>query len=509
MKGKEFDPACWARTLDELAIGIGFPVSDLPQHAEAGEDVKLADEPVVGLLSFDGSDQVKLDIPVGELLKKITYKLADGVIASSGEHETPDAVFGFSQKGNWFVLRDVYVSSAKTSIPGFSTQILRGNSLLVAKKPISAHPKVNRLAVGLDGLDEWLRQSPVRERSTYKEGPNGEPSSLDKFTIEYEPRSVEPVVLFEGDGCRISVQIIGTMKGGPYIRSEFGVTTSCSLEFKLDEPMDFDLALQKWVNPVRDLFVLLMGVYCSIESVSAHAVDTDCVFDLYTSFVDRQKPISPRETMKMPFPYPAVEGKIQELFTAWLNLDEDARNAASIITSLTNSWIMPYDLEFIACASAFEALSRVGESNARFEQDRFDKAMSSVFEAADDREFCEWIRNVVQNRRSAGSLAKALVRKLKPIPDYVVPNADAFLRDHRKCRNAYVHRSDMNSKGVLDGSDLFVHTRAVWLLSYAALLNVAGLSTEEILAAIKDKHYESGTISASRERYTKEPCDSK
>ena len=66
----------------------------------------------------------------------------------------------------------------------------------------------------------------------------------------------------------------------------------------------------------------------------------------------------------------------------------------------------------------------------------------------------------------------------------------------------------MEDRGVLDGSELFVHTRAVWLLGYAALLNLVGLSTEDILAAIKDRHYEAGTISASRKQYVKKVCDS-
>lgn len=461
MKGHNFEPAYWAKSLTGLANQIGYPDSAIRSLLEIEEQPQTNVDAFVGLLTFDGSSQVSLEIPVGMLLEPITEKLSDGITASKGEYETADAVYGYSQKGDWLVLRDVSLASACISTPGFSTQTLRGSSLLAAKQPISAHPRVDHLSIALDGLNEWVRLSPITEMRKYHTSDNGEFESLERITITYESDSAKPMVLYTGNGCEISIQTMGVLRGGPVIRMEHTLATTCTLEIELDQPADLDEALHTWVYPMKDFLVLLTGLYCSIKSIGAHACDTDCNFELYAPYVDRNTPIDTREVIRMPFPYPAVKGRTQQMIAAWFGLDTDARNAANIVISLTNSWLMPYDLEFVACASAFEALSRVGEKHECFEQIRFDNAKACALAAVEDTELQSWMHCHIWNERSARSLAKALLKKLQPVTAYLIPDDDAFQNDHRACRNAYVHRSDMESDEVLEGSDLYPYESGV------------------------------------------------
>lgn len=508
MKAKEFEPAYWAKSLRTLATNIGYPGSSLPDPPGSDGAQAAGADAFVGLLEFDGSGPISLEFPVGMLLKPVTQELEGGLTISLGEHETTEAVYGYSQKGNWFVLRDASQSSSRTSMPGLSTQTLAGSSLLVARSPIPSRPMVDHLSIGLDGLDEWIRRSPVKETMHFKEEANGSTGPIEKFSIDYLPDSIGPITLYEAAGCKVYVQIAGVWKGGPVVaKTEYGMTTSCSLEVELVKPMDLDEALLTWVYPLRNLLALLMGAYCSIESIHAHSTDSDCDLEYYAPYVDRDKPISQRETMQMPFPYPAVEGRTQEIVETCFGLDSDARNAADITISLLNSWMMPYDLEFVACASALEALSRVGEKQERYDQERFDREKAAMLESVSDKDFRNWVEGVLWNRRSARSLARSLLKKLEPVTSYVVPNADLFQDHLRACRNAYVHRDGMEGDAVLKGYELYVHTRAVWFLSYAALLSLVGIPTEEISHAIQEKAYKSGEISAIRAQYSSTGSD--
>lgn len=103
------------------------------------EDVADGSKAVVGLLDFNEGYGFELTIPWGILLDDPID--ANGGRISSIEGLSADAVYGFSQKGHYLVLRDVTSPGHSEAYSGFDRQELRGSSLLASRQPIEADPQ--------------------------------------------------------------------------------------------------------------------------------------------------------------------------------------------------------------------------------------------------------------------------------------------------------------------------------------------------------------------------------
>lgn len=493
MKETKFKPAVWRTSLDGLREAIGRVGSD-------GDEANSNDAQV-GLLSFDKGLSLSLEVPFGTLIDREYIEFANGVRGYTGGYEDVDAVFGFSQDGKWYVLKDAYVSNWSESMPGFSSQRIEGNSLTVSNQPISNKLAIKSVAVQFDGFTKWFRNFNITRKYEMKKDEAGNYAGCEKVVYEYEPP--ESTTLFQNDNLSITVAQSGIEDGGPVINSKAALSVVSRLVISYAEPTELEEAVQTVVHQMRGLVALLTGVYCSVDEVKAFSPDEGLSVDYYAPFIKREHPVSNDEVMHMPFPFPIIQDKIPLVIERWFSLCPDAVNAATILVSCLDGSIMSVDLTFIACASALEALSRVGVNQERFTQEDFEANMAAALSSIEDGEFREWLGRITFNRKSAGSLARKLMNGLKPFSSYLIPDAERFLRDHRLCRNAYVHRDGLESDGVLKGEDLYYHTKAVWFLCYAAILNLIGISPEESLQAIEGSHYEDGAISQIRRQYAK------
>lgn len=493
MKETSFKPALWHNSLHNLQKAIGSIKSD-----DSEEDAGNA---LLGLLTFDDGLTLALEMPHGTLINRKYEELGNGVRAYAGEYEDINSVFGYSQNGDWYVLKDTYVSSWKESYPGFSTQRIEGNSLIVSNKPVSDNPAVNRVDLELDGFTKWFRNLNITRKYEFKQDGTDNYSGCKKIIHEYEPPG--SCTLYQDDEITITVEQTGTEAGGPVVNPEASLSVTSKLVISYAKPTALEETIQIAVHQLRELMSLLSGVYCSIDAVRAYSLDEKLSIEYYAPFIKREHEITDNEVRHMPFPFPEVEENISEIVERWLKLCPDAVNAAIILVSNLDGSVISYDLEFVSCASAFEALSRVGVNQERFEQEKFDACMSDVLGSIEDKEFREWLGSLVFNRKSAGSLARGLIKRLQPVSSYLVPNTEKFLHDHRICRNAYVHRDGLESDAVLKGEELYIHTKAVWLLCYVAILDLIGIKPDDSLKALKESHYQDGVISRVRKQYAK------
>lgn len=493
MKERVFEPAVWQTSLSNLQKAIGFIESDAVGDCACDE--------LLGLLTFDKGLSLALEIPYGALIEEKCIELGNGARAHNGEYADINDVYGFSQTGKWYVLKDVYVSNYTVSAPGFRTQRIEGNSLIVSNRPVQSNPAITQLSLDLDGFTKWFRNFNITRKYEMNKDDEGNFTGLKKISHEYEPPDL--CTLYQDDNFTIDVVQVGTESGGPVINPETSLSVKSRLVIKYQKPTMLEDAIDNEVHQLRKLISLFAGAFCSIEAIQAFSSDEQLVIDYYASFISREREITNDEVMRMPFPFPKLEENSHTLIEKWHGLCPDAVNATDILVSRLDGSVMPSDLSFIACASAFEALSRVGVDQERFAQKEFEAHMSKILDFIEDNDFGEWIKNHVYNRRSASSLARALLKKLRPFSSYILPDKERFLNDHRICRNAYVHRDRLESEAVLKGEDLFIHTKAVWLLCYAAVLDMIGIGPEVVLAAIKESHYQDGIISQIRKRYSK------
>ena len=208
----------------------------------------------------------------------------------------------------------------------------------------------------------------------------------------------------------------------------------------------------------------------------------------------------------MPFTFPTLENKIQKMYGKWLELPDDGRRAANIMLGiLSNERSLYFDLNMIAAASAFEALSRIDNRTYELDEDTFNHRLQVVNDNIPDPKIRNWAMRHLKNSnfQMAGTLATQMLESLEPLSSYIVPDSKSFLANHRKTRNAYIHQNDnVSTDEILSGEALYAHAEAVILLNWGKLLCLLELSPEEIVDALRETKYRQKCVSRARELYS-------
>ena len=143
----------------------------------------------------------------------------------------------------------------------------------------------------------------------------------------------------------------------------------------------------------------------------------------------------------MPFHYPNVKDRLQTMAQNWFSLPDDAGRAADIMLGMLASEHSIYlDSKFIAAASAFEALSRVGHNLEELPPEKFNRRLATVKRDISDSHVRKWACHKLRsaNFTPAKTLAHQMLDELEPYSSHIVPDRQRFESDHRDARNAYV-----------------------------------------------------------------------
>ena len=168
---------------------------------------------------------------------------------------------------------------------------------------------------------------------------------------------------------------------------------------------------------------------------------------------------------------------------------------------------MPLDMRFLASAQAFEAVSRSQVD----EQEITDKALQEKIEDIKKSNMTsklrQWVVYKVKNAKwkTANSLADSLIDRLENFPPYIVPDISRYLEDHRRHRDAYTHRKNLNTKQQLSSIDLYVHTEATQLLTYGAIALLLGMEPKEVVSALKESRYRWNSVYRANRLYAFRP----
>lgn len=368
--------------------------------------------------------------------------------------------------------------------------------MLVSRKPLWQAPVVRRLHIDIPGLREWLNLNPVKHLMKREDGKN------DAFAYTYDSSDAQPVVLY--DSGKVLIQIVRIVLDQPWNKDKgsFAIEHHCILEVIFrDNLFTLDNAVDEWVIPMWGFLCFCMGLRPSIKSIGFECFDGTWG-NLYQRFTGRRNGLDFGRNDSMPLPYKCIENDVKEVVDRWLTLDGDAKRAASSLISLLDDWSMPLNLIFIACASSLEALSRVGVDVYRFSEEELERRIEMAVSSVPDEAVRDWVKSSLEHsrRRSAGSLEKKLLKRLKPFSEYIVPNSYRFLTEHRAWRNNYIHQNELTVEQQ-EMEPLWVHTWATWLLGYCAIGNLVGITPERIAKQLKETRFMGDRVQRSRERY--------
>lgn len=476
MDGKDFPAACWSTNSE------------------------VADDPnsVVGLLTFSGDSYLQLEIPTDVLLDWPEVSVEGGSAQiHTFEGVRADQVYGYSQKGDYYLLRDVVSSGPGISIPGMQRQVIQGSSLLVSKQPIEPNPLIQSISVEFPGLREWVGMVPFQVQSKYNK------ERFLEMNFHFSRDDFERITIFENEFASIVVDFVNIHKGGRTSPFVFSFETDCKLTVEIKgSPFTLDQTMHQWVHPAIDLLSFLMGFRYSITSVQFKTKDSVSA-DYYAPFVGVTGNPTEIKLSSIPFSYKTIEEAINGIAERWFSFDEYARNSATLQTSLMHNWKTPLDMLFLASAQAFEAASRSGVDEQELPDEKLNEYIQSIKESDLSGKIKKWCCYKLKDSKwkSADKLAENLLNDLEPFTSFVVSDIERFMSDHREYRNAYTHRREIKRSSKLTNKELFHHTEAVQLLSYGAIAKMLGIGPEETIKAFEESGYRQNSLYRARRLY--------
>lgn len=191
------------------------------------------------------------------------------------------------------------------------------------------------------------------------------------------------------------------------------------------------------------------------------------------------------------------------MLNVWFDLDGHAADAAIRAVALLSDWDMPIELEFLAVAQAFEAVTQVGATFLDLAKDEFRRRKRIVKESIEEDDVRDWVLEKIgqKNYRQANDLARDQLAKLGSFAKYVVAESERYLKEHRDTRNYYTHLGHEGKREVLHGVELVANRDATYLLLYASVCLLIGLGADEILELVKKSGFKSDSFYRARKRY--------
>ena len=361
---------------------------------------------------------------------------------------------------------------------------------------------MTKATVVIDGLFEWCQQNPVQEISRF------EGNKWLGTEISATSDALEDIPLFSSDTATISLSPVVTNCGGELPLKTVSLKSDCHLTFQfMGEPPTLSEAINRQIVPVRDLLSLLMGFRAEILSISLTLADDGSSIKVYIPFVEANHADLPKYAKReMPFTFLKVRDKLQPMLENWFSLPDDARRAAGILLSLlSNERSIYLDSKFIAAACAFEAPSRVGHDLDEEPQEQFREKLDAIKRSISNAHIRRWALSKLKhtNFTPARILANKMLDELEPYASNIVPDRQRFEMNHLIARNAYIHHNDDLVKGTVpSGQDLRAHTEAVLFLVWGKLLNILGITPQELVDTLGSSFFHWNDLHRSQKMYT-------
>ena len=441
-------------------------------------------EGVAGTALFDSKKGVRLEIPIGSIPSDVSKTLI------FNRTRTFERIYGLGQDNSHLTLISA-IGSTSFSCPGTVRESWTASMALASNADFfESNPLINSATVKIDGLYEWFNQNPVKYSRIFEKD-----NTFVSAVIRVDADDLNEISIYKNEHVEISLKPAISLSGGEEPLRNQAIESDCCLVFRFANSMPtLEDAIKDYIVPFRDFLSLYMGFRAEILTISFSSAEKKGKFDAFIPFVEAKHDMLSKSDFKnMPFTFPTLAGKIQEMYSRWLELPDDGRRAANIMLGIFSHERSLYlDSNMIAAASAFEALSRVGNRTHELDDEIFNHRLQVVKDSISDSRTRNWaIRHLRKsNYQMAGTLTSKMLETLEPLSSYIAPDIASFKTNHRNTRNAYIHQNEsISTNEILSGEDLYVHTEAVILLNWGKLLCLLGLSPDEIVNALKQTKY--------------------
>lgn len=437
-------------------------------------DLFPADTAIQGTANLS-DDGIYLDIPFGCLL------WSGGIVIPERACRPPEEVdylYGFTQTGDWLVLKDCFPTSSTTSFPGGKRQRICANFLFSSKERFDPTAKIEEMEIGITGFAEWYGETPLYETI------DADTMWFKSVEFDSEKSKAMNEILFEDESYALTVKhaySASSVKVGGFTFSH-----ESYLKVTLKNKKSFEEMLQL-VVALQDFFVLSMGFFGEIEFLRLKCEGVNKQVNCYGCFYKGKEPTK-RQLQEMPFPRRRIRGSEAEVFESLLHADRDLSEAINLASSLIGrNWDIPFSLEALASSQCLEVLSRIGVELNSIDPDDYSRIVQTIKDSVVDKDALKWIsERMPGNRKGQQRLLSELVGRHQSAFEWAVSDVKKYVTTQVALRNSLTHVRNDEERGF---DDQYWCAKATVLIALFIIWEMLGLASTDIINAFEESRY--------------------
>lgn len=454
-----------------------------------------------GHAEFKPGCGVIVEFPFGGIIERVPDE--NGVIVHAANNNiTADAIYGLSQDGYRQTVLNVAEIKSTHDLLSLRSQTVRGSQMYVTKSSNSIHPNpmISCFSLSLSGLREWVGITPAIEETQY----DAKTHVVISQTLTFRPGEIPIITLYDKDGMKISLLHKWNAGESKLSQPNFihRYESDYTLCFDITPERSLEDVLNQWVIPTCKFINFCMGIKTERSNLSFTTTQGD-IAEYYVPFSNCSESTN-QQLRSMPLPWHKYKDLIPKLFERWVAFDVQTKDASIRLVSLLHSNSLPIDMEFLAAAQAFEAITRTNSEPYEMDPNDYEKRIRDIKEGITDKKLKKWVGFKLKhgNNKSANSLAREQIEALGKYADYIIPDKESFLEEHRDTRNYYSHLDKSRKTKILEpGERMVANKDATILLLYGSVCLKLGMTPDEIIDSIKTSYFMSYPISRIHNEY--------
>lgn len=434
-----------------------------------------SDRAILGKANLSESGVV-LDVPFGWIF------WTGGVVIPESDQQLPeesDYLYGFTQTGDWIVLKDCFPLSGSSSIPGGKCQKISANYLLSSREQFEPNRNIELIEIGFIGFAEWFGEIPLRQ--TF----NSDTMWFSSLEFDAEKSKKINEVLFEDDLYKLVID--HAYRTSPVKVDGFTFSHESYLRVELKVGRSFE-DVQKFVAFLQNFFVLSMGFFCEIDFLRLKFEGAENKVNCYGNYYKGKEPTN-RQLREMPFPRRRIRGAERVIFANYLYARDDFLEALNLLSNLVGrNWNLPSRLEILASSQCLEAISRIDVDMNSIDPREYDRIVQIIKESITDEKALKWISDRMPgNRKGQKRLLIDLSHRHSRAFEWTVCDIQKYIDLQTKLRNNSAHAH--NTEDDCDFEDQYWHVKATELISFIIIWEMLGLSNDTVIEALNQSRY--------------------
>lgn len=375
---------------------------------------------------------------------------------------------------------------------GISTSTIVADMVFIgASYAEDAEMNFSKVMFSLEGLEEWFNVSVFDVDLDF-----GEDNNLRSSTVKYSQPEIIRFCLPTED-CEVELVSGITLPELSSVEANLSRKVFISLIF--DYPRSLE-QIRLLIHRVKNFFRFTTDKVVSLDSIRGYSHEiTQDTGDNQTQMLPIQIYYKSTPTSRsnqnnflpeMLLPFNAISGKFRELLTKWMDAHTLYSPAFDLYFTATDGESEIVEVKFLLLVQAIEVLHRRSARETEMDEQDCSNFLETVINSAPNKEKKEFLKARLRYANEL-SLQNRLNKMFEPfleIYKFDKKSKKSFIRRIVDTRNYLTHYNECLESKASSGIDLFMLNLKLEALIQFHLLQIIGLSKDEILSLAHKKH---------------------